>query len=209
MGQGMATAGGKKAGNRAEAAARAGGTANGFPRVLFHSGDSGAAMATSGLPAPSMPSIGLVEFELFAVDSKFILMQKFSCEWEAWRGPFSAERESPGGSAPPGNLLTSLFPAFSRWNVFALRPSRACPVKSYVFHRAGKRLKKGLCGGSPLRTTPAGTGERRLRGVAPMGKGASEMHAEGVRRADSGVEDPHGGAVVGGRRSDAGDGKMG
>jgi hypothetical protein len=35
-------------------------------------------------------------------------------------------------------------------------------VKSYVFHRAGKRLKKGGCGGGPFRTSPAGTGERRL-----------------------------------------------
>jgi hypothetical protein len=42
-----------------------------------------------------------------------------------------------------------------------------------------------------------------------MGKGASEMRAEGVRGADSGVEDPRGGAGVGGSRGDAGGGEMG
>jgi hypothetical protein len=44
--------------------------------------------------------------------------------------------------------------------------------------------------------------------IASMGKGASEMRAEGVRGADSGVEDPRGGAGVGGCRGDAGGGEM-
>jgi hypothetical protein len=45
-------------------------------------------------------------------------------------------------------------------------------VKYVLFHRAGKRLKKGLCGGGTLRTSPAGTGERRLEegysGAVPL-----------------------------------------
>jgi hypothetical protein len=35
-------------------------------------------------------------------------------------------------------------------------------VKYVLFHRAGKRLKKGCVEGPPLRTSPAGTGERCL-----------------------------------------------
>jgi hypothetical protein len=42
-----------------------------------------------------------------------------------------------------------------------------------------------------------------------MGEGASEMRAEGVRGAGSGVEDPRGGAGGGGLCGAAGEGEMG
>jgi hypothetical protein len=90
-------------------------------------------------------------------------MQKLSGKWGGLKGPLPRSAGEAGWERPSRRSCDhSLFPAFSRRNVCALRPSRACLVKSDVFHRAGKRLKKGLCGWGTLRTSPVGTGERRL-----------------------------------------------
>jgi hypothetical protein len=91
--------------------------------------------------------------------------------------------ERPGGTppplrrggwvgAPPGNPVTTPFPCFLSTERVCAEAEQGLPCEIRPISQGREKAKKGVCGGSPLRTSPAGTGKRRLEeghsGAVPL-----------------------------------------
>jgi serine/threonine protein kinase len=86
----------------------------------------------------------------------------FLASGEAWRDPSPVPRGRPGGGAPPGNPVTTPFPRFLSTERVCSEAEQGLPCEICPISQGREKAEKGLCGGETLRTSPAGTGERRL-----------------------------------------------
>jgi hypothetical protein len=64
--------------------------------------------------------------------------------------------------APPENPVTTPFPCFLSTECVCSEAEQGLPCEICTISQGGEKAEKGLCGGYPLRTSSAGTGERHL-----------------------------------------------
>jgi hypothetical protein len=110
-------------------------------------------------------------------------MHKLSGEWGGLEGP-PAPRGRLGGGAPPGNPVTTPFPCFLSTERVCSEAEQGLPCEIGRISQGREKAEKRLCGGSPLRTSPAGTGERRLEeghsGAVPLHGSAVPLLTNGA-----------------------------
>jgi hypothetical protein len=80
--------------------------------------------------------------------------------------------------------VTTPFPCFPSTERVCSEAEQGLPCEIVRISQGREKVEKGLCGGSPLRTTPAGTGERRLEeghsGAVPLHGTAVPLLTKGV-----------------------------
>jgi hypothetical protein len=84
----------------------------------------------------------------------------------------SGERGRLGGGAPPGNPVTTPFPCFLSTERVCSEAEQGLPCEIGRISQGREKAETRGCGGSPLRTSPAGMGERHLEeghsGAVPL-----------------------------------------
>jgi hypothetical protein len=89
-------------------------------------------------------------------------MQKLSCERGGLEGPLPCRAGEAGWEAPPGNLVTTPFLYFLSTERVCSEAEQGLSCEIGRISQDREKAEKGLCGGSPLCTFPAGMGERHL-----------------------------------------------